>query len=347
MLPTVTDEELSFARSLPKVELHCHVEGTLRPGTALDLAQKNNLPAPRRMLQRVPNDPVTQYQSLNDFLDDFWIGQALLQEQEDWERLAYEAVESGAANGLLYAEMFFTPASHMQGGQSLESIVYGLSNGLAAAQDKTGVRAMLICDMDRAFGPEVGEDLVQQLAALKGNHRVIGVGMDSTELGVDPLDYLEAFDLAKTNGFYITSHAGEDTAPDNIAAVLSMGVQRIDHGLSVLQDPNLVAMVAAEGVPFTVCPTSNMLIANKVGDIREHPLRKMHEQGINVCVNTDDPGFTGVDLGLEYALLLHQGWDREGMQDLVVGTLDCTWLDREQKARMTDKFQSSILSLPK
>src|SRR3954465_5198455 len=104
MLPTVTDDELSFARSLPKVELHCHVEGTLRPGTALDLAQKNNLPAPRRMLQRVPNDPVTQYQSLNDFLDDFWIGQALLQEQEDWERLAYEAVESGAANGLLYAE---------------------------------------------------------------------------------------------------------------------------------------------------------------------------------------------------------------------------------------------------
>lgn len=339
-LPSLDDRDLEFARALPKVELHCHIEGTMRPQTARELADKYGAEMPKRMADN--EDAVSGYDSLNDFLSDFWVGQSLLRNRGDWERLAFEAVTDAAAQGVRYCEFFFTPARHLEQGQELLDIVLGLTSGLDQGENDTGTQAMLICDMDRAYGPSAGQRLIDELSLVRTD-RVIGVGMDSTELGVDPLDYAWAFRSAKRRGFRLTSHAGEDTGPDNIAAVLSMGVERIDHGLSVMQDPELVRRVVDEGIPFTVCPSSNVLIANKVPDIASHPLRAMWEAGIRVSVNTDDPGYTGIGRDMEYALLLASGWSRADVASLTVDAIDGTWLDDEDRRKLRQVFVSHLV----
>ena len=179
--------------SLPKVELHCHVEGTVRPQTVVELARANGVPLPTADPQEL-----YVYDSLDGFLRVFWLVQSTLATRGDWARLGYESVVDGVAHGLVYRESFVTPARHLAGGQRLADIVAGLDEGLTAAEDETGVVCRLIVDMDRAFGPEAGAELVEQLAELRragapGMGRVIGVGMDSTELGIDPASYLSAY----------------------------------------------------------------------------------------------------------------------------------------------------------
>ena len=140
---------------LPKVELHCHVEGTMRPETLAELAAKNG-----RDLGTADPRALYRYDSLDGFLEVFWLGQSCLTSRDDWARLAYESVVDGAAHGIVYRESFFTPARHLASGQGLADIVRGLEEGLAAGEAETGTQVMLICDMDRAFGGRAGLDLV-------------------------------------------------------------------------------------------------------------------------------------------------------------------------------------------
>ncbi len=201
---------------LPKVELHCHVEGTMRPATVVELARKNGIALPT-------SDPTElyRYSNLDTFLEIFWLVQSTLGSREDWARLAYESIVDGAAHGLVYRETFFTPARHLDAGQDLADIVAGLADGLAAAEAETGASAMLIADIDRAYGGAAGLQMVERLVELRqaagqGVERVIGVGLDSTELGVDPTDFADAFELAGKAGLRRTSHQGEETPPTHI-----------------------------------------------------------------------------------------------------------------------------------
>ncbi|MDP9250382.1 MAG: adenosine deaminase, partial [Chloroflexota bacterium] len=235
--------DLDAYDAIPKVELHCHVEGTIRPTTVIELARKNG-----RALPTEDPTELYRYHSLDSFLSVFWLVQELLADQDDWERAAYESVVDAAPHGLRYREMFFTPARHLAAGQQLGAIVAGLTRGVERAQAETGVRCMLICDMDRAYGGGAGSELVELARELRlagGAERLIGIGMDSTELGVDPHDFAVAFALAARYGFRRTAHAGEDTGPENIATALeALRIERIDHGLAILDDPQLVARVA-------------------------------------------------------------------------------------------------------
>src|SRR5262245_12963250 len=264
-MPSAADDRDVYDR-LPKVELHCHLEGTVRPATVAELATKHG-----RMLSVDRVEDLYTYDSLNRFLSIFWLVQELLSDPDDWERAAYESVIDAAPHGLRYREAFFTPTRHVVAGQDLAGVIAGLSRGLEAAEAATGVRCMLICDMDRAYGPDAGLALIERLVELRrrgGADRVIGVGMDSTELGVEPTALHPGYRLARSMGLRTTAPAGEDTGPDNIAAVVdALGVERVDHGLSVLQDAELTKRLAAERIPLNVCPNSNVLIANKVATL--------------------------------------------------------------------------------
>jgi adenosine deaminase len=331
--------------AIPKIELHCHIEGTIRPSTVAELARKNG--------RTLPVDDVEDlyaYDSLNGFLKIFWFVQEMLSDRDDWRRIAYESVVDAAPHGLRYRETFFTPARHLQMGQDLGDIVEGLTEGLEAAESDTGVRAMLICDMDRAFGAQAGLELIQRLAELRragDADRVIGVGMDSTELGVDPREYAQAFELANALGLRRTTHAGEDTGPDNIATALdALGVERIDHGLSVLEDPELTKRLAGERIPLTVCPNSNVVIANKVPTLAEHPFRRMREAGLLATLNTDDPAMTDLDLGKEYrsvAEALDMSVDE--MEDVAVDGVEATWLDAADQRALRAEFERELTAL--
>jgi adenine deaminase len=336
---------LDVADRLPKVELHCHLEGTIAPATVAEFASKNGhaLPVPRV-------EDLYEYDSLNAFLRIFWFVQELLATPDDWERAAYESVLHAVPHGLRYRETFFTPARHLEAGQDLGGIVEGIARGLEAAEAETGVRCLAICDMDRAYGGTAGLELIERLVDLRlagRAHRVIGIGMDSTELGVDLRDYAAAFELARSAGLRRTAHAGEDTGPDNIRTKLdALGAERIDHGLSILEDPDLAARLAAERIPLTVCPNSNMLIANKVASLADHPFRRMREAGLLATLNTDDPAMIGVDLGMEYRSVAGElDMSFEDMAATALDGIEAAWLDDDEKRRLRREFEREIDTL--
>jgi adenosine deaminase len=327
---------------LPKVELHCHVEGTMRPSTVVDLARKNGI----RLPTENPVD-LYRYTSLDTFLDVFWLVQSTLADRDDWARLAYESVVDGARHGLAYRETFFTPARHLAAGADLADVITGLAEGLEAGHEETGARVMLICDIDKAYGPAAGLELVQRLVELRragapGTERVLGVGADSTELR-DPTVFAEAFELAGKAGLRRTSHQGEETPPTTIAAGVDvLGCERIDHGLSVLEDPELAKRLAEQRIPLTVCPNSNIRIANRFERLEDHPFPQMREFGLLCTLNTDDPALTGLDLGYEYRSAMEAfGYTWDDMVEIALDGIEATWLDESDKQALRFGFRAA------
>jgi adenosine deaminase len=330
--------------ALPKVELHCHIEGAMRPQTVLDLARANGVPLPT-------SDPTElyRYDSLDGFLRVFWLVQSTLAGRDDWARLGYESVLDGAAHGVVHREAFFTPARHLAGGQQLADIVAGLDEGIAAAEAETGTTCLLIADMDRAFGPQAGLEQVELLAGLRrsgaaGSGRVIGVGMDSTERGIDPASYRAAYRAARAAGFRLTAHQGENSPAAAISAALDvLEVERIDHGLPVLDDPDLVARMAGERIPITVCPTSNVLIANSFARLEDHTYPMMRSAGLLATVNTDDPALIDLDLAAEYAVVADAfGWGWPEMVSVALDGVEACWLDDTAKAGLRERISSAV-----
>jgi adenine deaminase len=332
---------------IPKVELHCHVEGTVRATTVVELARKAGRPLP-------VDDPADlyRYSSLDTFLAIFWLVQETLTEPADWERVAYESLVDAATHGLRYRETFFTPARHLAAGHDLAGIIDGLSAGIAAAEADTGVRAALIADMDRAYGPAAGLELVEQVIALRRGgraDRVIGIGMDSTELGVDLAAFKPAYDRARTAGLRVTGHAGEavGVGPANIrVAVDVLGVERVDHGVAVVEDQDLVRRIAGERIPLTVCPNSNVVIANRFPSLEAHPFRAMREAGLVATINTDDPGMTDLDLGKEYrTVAAAQGLTFDQLAAIALDGVEACWLEGSDKAGLRSAFEARLAEL--
>ena len=332
---------------LPKVELHCHVEGTMRPETLVELAAKSG-----RELGTADPRELYRYDSLDGFLRVFWLAQSCLTERDDWTRLAHESVVDGAAHGLIYRESFFTPARHLAGGQDLEDFVLGLEGGLATGEQETGLRVMLICDMDRAYGGEAGRDLIERLVDLRRRgkaERVIGIGMDSTELGIDPADYADAYRLAGASGLRLTGHQGENSPPSAIRYdVEVLGVERIDHGFSVLDDPAVAQLLVDRDVPLTVCPGSNVKLANLVGRLEDHPWPRMAAAGLHLTLNSDDPAFMRSHIGEEYAEVARAfDYDFDAMVGIALAGVDATWLTGTEKAALRSRISAAALELAK
>ncbi|HEX5590919.1 MAG TPA: adenosine deaminase [Candidatus Limnocylindrales bacterium] len=329
---------------IPKVELHCHVEGTVRPGTVVELARKAGRPLP-------VEDPAElyRYDSLDAFLSIFWLVQETLVSRDDWARIAYESLVDGSAHGLRYREMFFTPARHLAAGQDLADIVAGLTAGIEAAESETGVRCMLIADIDRAFGPGAGTELVARVGELRRTgaaERVIGIGADSTELGVDLRTFAPAFEAARRLGLRRTCHAGEAVGcgPENVRIALDvLGAERIDHGIAITEDPALMREVASRRVPLTVCPLSNVVIANRYASLSDHPLPAMRAAGLLVTINTDDPAMMDDDLGREYRLV-GEAFDLDvtALGELAVEGIESTWLDDGERRSLAREFEAAL-----
>jgi adenosine deaminase len=324
----------SMIAALPKVELHCHIEGTMRPGTVAELASSHGIALPAE-------DPTELYRygNLTEFLDVFWLVQSTLVDREAWSRLAYESIVDGAAHGLVHRETFFTPARHLVAGQSLADIIVGLDEGLGLAERETGVTARLIFDIDRDFGSELALDHVEQLVALlrtgaPGVERVIGVGMDSTELGVDPASFADAYRTAADAGLHLTGHQGENSPAEVAARAIDvLGLERLDHGFSVMEDPALVARLADRRLPFTLCPNANVRInPDLFTDVAQHPFDAMRDAGLLVTLNTDDPALIDLDLTQEYHLTADAfGYSWEDLVELSTNAVEACWLADDDK----------------
>ena len=333
---------LEALRALPKVELHCHVEGAMRPETVVDLARKNGVPLPAGDIR-----DLYSYGSLDEFLKVFWLVQSVLHDRDDWARLGYESVLDGAAAGRVYAEVFVSPARHLAAGQTLGSVLEGLSAGLTAGDVETGCQTRVIVDMDRAYGGEAGLQLMTELIALRragapGTDRVIGIGMESTEANVDPLSFAPAYREAAAAGLRRAGHQGQNSPAAAVGVVaVGLGAERIDHGLSLIEDADLVRFFAERRIPLTMCPTSNVVIAHACSSVDRHPLPALREAGVLVTVNTDDPALTDLDLAREYATCARAwNWSWDQMVDIAVDGVEATWLDDTGKRALSARIRA-------
>lgn len=317
----------------------------MRPDTLIELAARNGIELPTTDVGEL-----YRYESLDGFLSVFWLVQSTLVTRDDWARLAYESIVDGAAHGLVHRETFFTPARHLASGQDLGAIIAGLDEGFAAAEAETGATCRLIGDIDRAFGAAAAEEFTAQLAALRranapGIDRVIGVGMDSTELGVDPLSFTRAYATARGAGFRLTAHQGENSPASAITACLDvLGVERVDHAISALDDPELVTRLAGERVPLTVCPNSNVVISNSFARLEDHIYPQMRSLGLLATLNTDDPALSALDLGIEYRTVAEAfGWGWDEMVAIALDGVEGSWLDDAEKAALRGRIADAAV----
>jgi adenine deaminase len=274
---------------LPKAELHLHIEGTLEPELMFALAQKNGVSLPYPDVASVKRAYV--FKDLQSFLDIYYQACAVLIEEQDFFDLTMAYLRRAHAQGVRHAEIFFDPQTHTDRGVSMGTVVAGIHRALEAAREELGITSYLIL----CFLRHLSEDdaLATLDDALPFREHIIGVGLDSGELGNPPEKFVRAFERARGEGFRAVAHAGEEGPADYIWQALDLlKVERVDHGPRALDDDVLVDRIARERVPLTVCPLSNVRL--RVYDsLAVHPLRRLAERGLLVTVNSDDPAYFG------------------------------------------------------
>jgi adenosine deaminase len=332
---------LGFARDVPKVELHCHLEGAARPSTIADLAQANGVTLPT-------DDPMElfEFTDLDQFLAVYGVICASLVTADDFRRLTYEALEDAVAANVRYREMFFSPGFVMALGVPVETVWDGIRAGLADAHHDLDVKCRMILDVDKPSGPGPAAELVE-FAGAQDRDLLVGIGGDSTERGVDHRAFAPVFARAAELGLHRTFHAGEDGPADNIAAAFDdLGCERIDHGFRLLDDPELTGRIADERVPLTVCPISNVVIANVIDDVADHPFNRQREAGVLVTVNSDDPGMMGTTICDDYEAVTDRfQYDADTIEDVALDAIDASWAPADEQIALRDRFVAEMAAL--
>jgi adenosine deaminase len=274
---------------LPMAELHVHIEGTLEPDLALALADRNDVELRFAGLEELRR--AYDFTDLQSFLDLYYELSAVLRRPEDFADLAEAYLSRAAAQGVRYAEVFVDPQAHIARGVPLEVVMEGLGAAFSAAEERHGITARLIACFLRDRDPAEAEELLPRLFPY--GDLVIGVGLDSAELGRPPELFERVFARAADEGLHRVAHAGEEGPPEYVRSALDrLGAERIDHGIRSLEDDGLVARLRDEQVPLTVCPLSNVAL-RCVDELAGHPLRRMLDAGLAATVNSDDPAYFG------------------------------------------------------
>ncbi|HET6939415.1 MAG TPA: adenosine deaminase [Nocardioides sp.] len=279
----------SYVTGLAKAELHLHLEGTLEPELAFELAARNGVTLPFADVQQLRR--AHSFGDLQSFLDLYYTCLTVLRTADDFHDLAAAYVARARADGVVRAEVFFDPQEHTARGVPLAEVVAGLSRAAAGSAAAGGPEVALIACAVRHRGPEAALEMVQSLEP----HReaIAGVGLDSTEVDHPPRLFAAAFEVAGELGFHRVAHAGEEGPPDYIwEAIDVLGVERVDHGVRCIEDDALVRRLAADGTALTMCPLSNVRL-QVVPDLAGHPLPRLLDAGVRVTVNSDDPAYFG------------------------------------------------------
>jgi adenine deaminase len=275
--------------SLPKCELHIHIEGSLEPEMMFRLAARNRIRLPWPTVEDLRR--AYAFNSLQDFLDVYYVGMSVLITEQDFFDLAWAYLKRAKADNVAHVEMFFDPQGHTVRGVAFSTVVDGLSAACGKARAELGIGASLIMCFLRHLDEADAQSTLD--LALAHRHKIIGVGLDSSEAGHPPEKFARVFRRAGDAGFALFAHAGEEGPADYVWQALDvLGVRRVDHGNHALDDDVLVSRLARERVPLTVCPLSNLRL-KVIDDMHRHPLRHMMEKDLAVTVNSDDPAYFG------------------------------------------------------
>ena len=286
-------EVAEFIARVPKAELHLHIEGTLEPEMMLRLAQRNGVRLPYAGVDEIR--AAYEFSDLQSFLDIYYAGAGVLQEERDFRDLTRAYLERVREDNVRHVEIFFDPQTHTDRGVPFPVVIDGIHRALEEGHSELGISSRLILCFLRHLS--AGAAMATLEEALPYRDRIHAVGLDSSEVGHPPAKFAEIFARARDEGLLAVAHAGEEGPPAYIREALDLlAVRRIDHGVRCLEDPALVERLAKAEIPLTVCPLSNVKL--RVFDTLEaHNLRKLLDAGIVVTINSDDPAYFGGYIG--------------------------------------------------
>jgi adenosine deaminase len=275
---------------IPKAELHLHIEGTLEPELAFELAHRNGVDLPYADPEQLRS--AYAFTDLQSFLDLYYQLMDVLRTEDDFTALAEAYLARAAREGVRHAEIFFDPQAHTSRGVELDAVVRGLRRALDAAPERHGISTKLIMCFLRDL-PQESALATFEVSRPYFGVAIDGVGLNSAEVGHPASKFADVYRLARQAGLRLVAHAGEEGGPEYVREALDvLGVERIDHGIRSIEDPELVERLVRERIPLTVCPFSNVRL-RCVDTLAEHPLPAMLAAGLLVTVNSDDPAYFG------------------------------------------------------
>jgi aminodeoxyfutalosine deaminase len=282
----------------PKIELHVHLEGTIRPATLLEIARRNQQPLPADTVEGLA--ALYEFTDFTHFIDVWVLTTNCLRTRDDFRRVVVDYAEQAAGFGAVYLEGIFSPSERVHRGVAWDEIFGGYTEGAEEAQERFGVTVRLTPDLYRGVPVEVAEECARVSVRYR-DRGVVGLGLGGIEAGRPASPYRTAFDIARDGGLGIVPHAGEAAGPESLREILTMDPDRIRHGVRAVEDPAVLAEIVDRGLVLDVCPTSN-LRTGVVGSIDDHPLPRLRAAGVACSISTDDPAMFGTDLGREYEI---------------------------------------------
>lgn len=348
MTTTRADDALgAFIDRMPKAELHVHLEGSVRPRTVLELAEKNGVPAPAA--DEAGLREFFAFTDFDHFIECYIAVCSTLRRPEDFQRVVREIGEDAAAQNLRYLEIHFNPATNVRKrGLDFREMLDGMNAGRAEARERFGVEMRWIADGVRDEGSEHRSvaRTVDWILGLPPEDGVVALGLGGSEVGYPPGLFVEEFARVRAAGLHVVAHAGETTGPRTIEESLDLlHAERIGHGLRAIEDPALVARLAAEGVPLELCPTSNVC-TRVVHSVAEHPFPLLDAAGVMVTVNSDDPPLFNTTLTAEFHILADAwGYDADGVERIAANAVRAAFLPEPEKRRMLAEFRDACAAL--
>ena len=323
----------SFIRGLPKAELHVHIEGTLEPEMMFELAGRNGIDLPYESVEEVR--AAYQFEDLQSFLDIYYAGAAVLLTEDDFAELMAAYLSRAAADGVRHAEIFFDPQSHTERGVDFGVVIRGFARAQQLAAPVV-TSSLILCFLRHLTAQAALEVLDQAMPYIE---HIEGVGLDSGEQGNPPELFAEPYRRAIEAGLRPVVHAGEEGPPAYIWSALDvLGAERIDHGVSATRDLALVERLAADQIPLTMCPLSNVKL-HVFSDLRDHNLKQLMDAGVVVTVNSDDPSYFGGYVGANY-LAIADALDltRDDLATLARNSIEATFLPDHRKSALRQEL---------
>ncbi len=321
----------AWFEQLPKIELHLHLEGAIPHDTLWDLVQKygSNVPSKKALKHRF------EYKDFANFIDTWLWKNQFIREYDDFTHIAESVARDLAKQHIYYAEVFFSPPDFFQHGLETQRIAEAIRKGL---DKEKGVEIALVADLVRDFGPERGAKTLAEVYEVK-QYGILGVGIGGSEKEHPPEAFESVFSKAQKLGFYTSAHAGEAAGPESVwGAINHLRVNRIGHGTNAVMDRVLFNHIIENQIPVEMCPISNVR-TGVVDSYAAHPVKYFFEQGVLLCINTDDPKMFGNSLAEEYRLLMEiQGLKPADIKKMIFNAINMSWMPAAKKQDLTAAF---------
>ena len=328
--------QLEFLKSLPKAELHLHIEGTFEPELMFEIARRNQVEIRFKSIQEIRE--AYNFHNLQSFLDIYYEGAKVLLHERDFYDLTMAYLVKCKEDNVVHTEIFFDPQTHTDRGVKFETVFRGIHSALQDAEKAWGITSHLIMCFLRHLSED--EAFVTLKESLPFKKEILAVGLDSSEVGHPPAKFQRVFEAAIKEGYLTVAHAGEEGPPDYIWEALDLlKIKRIDHGVRALEDEKLLRKIIDDKIPLTVCPLSNLKLC-VVKDLRDHNLKKLLDRGVKVTINSDDPAYFGGYANQNYLETAEAlGLNSQELKTIAANSFEASFLDDDIKKHWIAKIQ--------